>query len=143
MREYKIDFSKLETYEAGAILVTLLARPEADTPEEVRGAHHASLCALFLQATAANDPAWEATSQSMRPLYALRESGQIERDLRQEKSGVSWRPQRRGWRLRRDVAQQQGRAITGGPERATRRGRAIPSGIVPSAANGWLNQHLS
>jgi hypothetical protein len=43
MNIQSIDFDRLEVYEAGALLVTLLAYPEEG--EETRSEVHASLCA--------------------------------------------------------------------------------------------------
>src|SRR5437868_14232758 len=47
MNIWWIDFDRLEVYEAGALLVTLLAYPEEG--EETRSEVHASLCAHALR----------------------------------------------------------------------------------------------
>jgi hypothetical protein len=65
-----INLSALETYEAGAFLLTLLAYP--DGSEEVRGEVHASLCAYALRAKCVMDPDWAFWPQPIKPIYALR-----------------------------------------------------------------------
>ncbi len=45
-----VDFRRLEVYEIGARLVTLLAFPGERESEEVRSRVHASLCAYALRA---------------------------------------------------------------------------------------------
>jgi hypothetical protein len=50
------DFNRLEVYEAGALLVTLLAYPDAS--EEAQGHVHASLCTHALRARSELEPEW-------------------------------------------------------------------------------------
>ena len=70
MAKYIIDFNRLEVYEAGAMLVTLLAYPDA-REEEQRAEVHASLChhALWIKRTL--EPDWELSPQPIKPIYAL------------------------------------------------------------------------
>jgi hypothetical protein len=75
-----IDFSIYETYEAGALLLTLLAYP--DEREEVRGEVHASLCAYALKAKGVIDADWAIRPQPMKPIYALRRPHDNDRYLR-------------------------------------------------------------
>jgi hypothetical protein len=74
-----IDFRRLEVYEAGAMLVTLLAYPvESD---EIRSRVHASLCTHALRVKCLIEPDWATSAQSIKPLYALRGQPDINRDL--------------------------------------------------------------
>ena len=75
-----IDFDRLAVYEAGALLVTLLAYPEQS--EETHSEVHASLCAHALRVTCAMDPDWAIPSQPMKPIYALRRQDENDRSLR-------------------------------------------------------------
>jgi hypothetical protein len=75
-----IDFDRLEVYEAGALLVTLLAYPEQS--EETHSEVHASLCAHALRVRCALDPDWALPSQPMKPIYALRRQDENDRFLR-------------------------------------------------------------
>ena len=56
MTLHLIDFNRLAVYEAGALLVTLLAYP--DVSDETQGKVHASLCNYALRITSAIDPDW-------------------------------------------------------------------------------------
>ena len=49
-----IDFNRLAVYEAGALLVTLLAYP--DVSDETQGKVHASLCNYALRIRSAIEP---------------------------------------------------------------------------------------
>jgi hypothetical protein len=75
-----IDFNRVEIYEAGALLVTLLAYPEES--EEVRSQVHASLCAHALRVRCAVEPDWAIPPQPMKPIYALRRQDDNDRSLR-------------------------------------------------------------
>ena len=75
-----IDFDRLEVYEAGALLVTLLAYPEQS--EETHSEVHASLCAHALRVRCALDPDWALPSQPMKPIYALRRQDENDHFLR-------------------------------------------------------------
>lgn len=80
MNIWSIDFDRLEVYEAGAFLVTLLAYPEEG--EETRSEVHASLCAHALRVKCAIEPDWALPSQPMKPIYALRRQDENDRFLR-------------------------------------------------------------
>jgi hypothetical protein len=80
MNIWWIGFDRLEVYEAGALLVTLLAYPEEG--EEMRSEVHASLCAHALRVKCAIEPDWAITSQPMKPIYALRRQNENDRFLR-------------------------------------------------------------
>jgi len=83
MREYLLNFSQLEIYEAGAFLLALLAYPEhGSAVDENRGALHRSLCALALHQRRQKDPAWAAEPQPIRPVYACCHPRSIARDCR-------------------------------------------------------------
>ena len=72
-----IDFDRVEVYEAGALLVTLLAYPEEG--EETRSEVHASLCAHALRVKCAIEPDWALPSQPIKPIYALRRQDENDR----------------------------------------------------------------
>ena len=80
MNIWWIDFDRLEVYEAGAFLVTLLAYP--DEGEEKRSEVHASLCAHALRVKGAIEPDWAIPSQPMKPIYALRRQDENDRFFR-------------------------------------------------------------
>ena len=67
-----IDFKRLEVYEAGALLVTLLAYPgESEHEEERRSRVHTSLCACALRAIYEVDPDRAVSPQLIKPIYAF------------------------------------------------------------------------
>lgn len=72
MREIAIDLKRLEVYEAGAILITLLAYPQDGKSDKARDRLHKSLCALALRARFDLDAAWANAPQLIKPIYALR-----------------------------------------------------------------------
>jgi hypothetical protein len=80
MTAHLIDFQRLAVYEAGALLVTLLAFPEAS--DQVRGDVHASLCNYALRIKSAIEPDCATLPQSIKALYALRSERDCNRDLR-------------------------------------------------------------
>jgi hypothetical protein len=72
MALHSIDFKRLEVYEAGALLVTLLAYPgDSDQEEERRSRVHTSLCACALRAIYEMDPDRAVSPQLLKPIYAL------------------------------------------------------------------------
>jgi hypothetical protein len=75
-----IDFDRLEVYEAGALLVTLLAFPQES--EEQRSEVHVSLCTHALRVQCAMEPDWAIRPQQMKPIYALRSQHENDRFLR-------------------------------------------------------------
>jgi hypothetical protein len=75
-----IDFRRLEVYEAGALLVTMLAYP--DESEDTRAEVHASLCVHALRTRCAMEPDWTVPPQLMKPVYALRRQHESDRYLR-------------------------------------------------------------
>jgi hypothetical protein len=81
MTIHLIDFNRVEVYEAGASLITLLAYP-GKSEEEARGAVHASLCYHALRATCELDPTWALSPQRIKPIYALRTPQEVNKDLR-------------------------------------------------------------
>lgn len=71
-QEINICLSQLPTYEAGAVLFSWLAFPEAeDGAEERRGEVHAALCNRLLHAMAEADDTWKWSPQLIKPGYAL------------------------------------------------------------------------
>lgn len=75
-----IDFNRLAVYEAGALLVTLLAFPDAS--DETQGNVHASLCNYALKVRSAIEPDWTIVPQPIKPFYAFRSESDCNRDLR-------------------------------------------------------------
>src|SRR5438477_2530166 len=79
MTVHLIDFNQVQIYEAGAVLITLLAYPGATrSDEERRSQLHASLCAYMLRASYEVDPDLATLPQIIKPIYPL----QTERDCR-------------------------------------------------------------
>jgi len=79
MTVHLVDFNRVQIYEAGAMLVTLLAYPGASgSDEERRSQLHASLCAYMLRASYEVDPDLATLPQIIKPIYPL----QTERDCR-------------------------------------------------------------
>jgi len=75
------DFSKIEVFEAGAGLLTLLAYPEANR-EDKRAELHTSLCALAVRAIYPLGSESAFRPQAIKPIYAFRTEREINRDLR-------------------------------------------------------------
>ena len=80
MSVHLIDFNRIAVYEAGALLVTLLAYPDAS--DQTRGDIHASVCNYALRVKSAVEPDWMNLAQAIKPIYALRSQGDCNRDLR-------------------------------------------------------------
>jgi hypothetical protein len=81
MTVHVLDFNRIEVYEAGAVLTTLLAYP-GHSEEQRRAALHASLCHLALRLEWDLDPDWALSPQRIKPLYALRPPKEVKKDLR-------------------------------------------------------------
>jgi hypothetical protein len=75
-----VDLNRVEVYEAGASLITLLAYPRER--EEVWAEVHASLCNYALRIKSASEPDLATVPQPMKPIYAFRRQQDISRDLR-------------------------------------------------------------
>lgn len=75
-----LDFNRLEVYEAGGLLVTLLAYPDAS--EEAQGHVYTSLCTYALRARSEMEPDWALQPQSIKPIYSLRTQRDCNRSLR-------------------------------------------------------------
>ena len=75
-----IDFNRVEVYEAGASLITLLAYPCES--QEVWADVHASLCSYALRIKSAAEPERATVPQPMKPIYAFRLQQDISHDLR-------------------------------------------------------------
>jgi hypothetical protein len=80
MSLHQIDFNRLQVYEAGALLLTLLAYP--DVSDETQGNIHLSLCTHALRVRSEIDPDWALLAQPIKPIYALRSQRECNRDLR-------------------------------------------------------------
>jgi hypothetical protein len=63
----EIDFSALESYEAGALFFSVLAYPEADITR--REAFRVALCRWYIVQRAEIDDDWKENSQAIKPLY--------------------------------------------------------------------------
>jgi hypothetical protein len=85
MARHWINFDRLAVYEAGALLLTVLAYP--DGSEEISGGVQASLCNLALRATGEMHPEWAASPRLVKPLYLL----QTERDCARALRGLKRR----------------------------------------------------
>jgi len=81
MTEHLIDLNRIEVYEGGATLLSLLAYP-GDREEETRAGVHASLCHHALRIICEIAPDWALWPQRIKPIYALRTAREINRDLR-------------------------------------------------------------
>jgi hypothetical protein len=77
---HRWDLDRIEVYEAGASLLTLLAFPEG--PPEKRAEVQASLCAQELRTRYVSDPQTAVVPQAIKPIYAFRTDEEIARDLR-------------------------------------------------------------
>ena len=75
-----IDFNRLAVYEAGALLLTLLAYPDAS--DETQGNVHLSLCTHALRVRSEIEPDWALLAQPIKPFYAFRSERDCNRDLR-------------------------------------------------------------
>lgn len=83
MAVHLIDLNRMQIYEAGAILITLLAYPgDRQFDEERRGQLHASLCACMLRAISETDLPWATSPQLVKPIYALQSELESNRSLR-------------------------------------------------------------
>src|SRR5215813_166194 len=81
MTEHLIDLNRIEVYEGGATLLSLLAYP-GHREEETRAAVHASLCHHALRVICEIAPDWALWPQRIKPIYALRTPREINRDVR-------------------------------------------------------------
>jgi hypothetical protein len=80
MTIHLIDRHRLDVHEAGALLVTLLAYPDAN--DETRGDVHASLCSHALRVRSEIEPDWAIRPQAIKPIYLLRSQRDCNRALR-------------------------------------------------------------
>jgi hypothetical protein len=77
-----MDFNRIELYEAGAMLVTLLAFPgDSADDEEQRSRVHASLCSSMLRATYEAAADWAISPQSVKPIYSFQTQRDCKRNL--------------------------------------------------------------
>ena len=75
-----VDLNRVEVYEVGASLITLLAYPRER--EEVWAQVHASLCSYALRIRSASEPDQTTVPQAIKPIYAFRLEQDISRDFR-------------------------------------------------------------
>jgi hypothetical protein len=80
MTLHVLDFDRLDVYEAGAWLITILAYPDAD--DETQGHVHASLCTHALRVRSEIEPDWAIRPQATKPIYSLRSPYECNRALR-------------------------------------------------------------
>jgi hypothetical protein len=80
MAQHWINFDQLALYEAGALLLTVLAYP--DGSEDTCGGVQASLSNLALRAAGEMDPEWAPSPQLVKPLYLLQTERDCNRHLR-------------------------------------------------------------
>jgi hypothetical protein len=76
-----LDFNRIEVYEAGAALISVLAYP-GDSEEETRAGVHAALCHHALRIKCAIEPDWALWPQRIKPIYALLTPREVNQDLR-------------------------------------------------------------
>jgi hypothetical protein len=77
-----VDFNRIQPYEAGAMLITLLAYTgHSAYDEEERSRVHASLCSCMVRAICEVDPLWATSPQSVKPIYPLRTQRDCNRTL--------------------------------------------------------------
>ena len=76
----EINFTRSPVYEAGAILLSVLAVPEND--DTTRGNLCATLCHSALRARYSGESEEAHSLQLMRPVHAFREEKVLRRDLR-------------------------------------------------------------
>src|SRR4029077_18157865 len=79
MTLHVIDFDRLDVYEAGAWLITILAYPDAD--DETQGHVHASLCTHALRVRSEIEPDWAIRPQATKPINCLRSPHDCNRAL--------------------------------------------------------------
>jgi hypothetical protein len=82
LRRYQISLSEHQAYEAGAMLITLLAFPKETADDTTFRRIHESICAEALIERARNDPSWAFTQQTIRPLHMAISETRRKRDLR-------------------------------------------------------------
>jgi hypothetical protein len=80
MSVHVIDLNRLAVYEAGAALLSILAYP--GDREGTRAGVHTSVCHHALRVLCEIEPDWALFPQRMKPIYALRTSREVNRDLR-------------------------------------------------------------
>jgi hypothetical protein len=82
-RVISLDFDRLAVYEAGAVMLTVLAYPQEclGQADGLGFRPLLSLCALAVLMKAEHDPQW-AWSNSIKPVYAGRNHRDITRDLK-------------------------------------------------------------
>ena len=79
---YRLHLDQHETYECGAMLLTILAFPNRTEDTERRESLYNSLCAMALRAMYDKDTRGWTQPQAIKPIYAFQDPHQIERDLR-------------------------------------------------------------
>jgi hypothetical protein len=78
-----IDLKRLEVYEAGALIVSLLAYPgESEQDDQRRCGAFTSLCACALRVRGETDPDWATRRQLVKPLYTFQTEHDCNRGLR-------------------------------------------------------------
>lgn len=82
MRAYTIDLGSEPYYEAGALLVTLLAFPKETRSEKRLRELHNSVCAKSLRDRALIEPDWANVPQCIKPIHIAPTSDKVKKDLR-------------------------------------------------------------
>lgn len=67
------------TYEAGAVLLSVLAWPEMIGDDRAMGQRHAALCQMYLAARSDADPGWANRPQLIKPLYFTQPERRVRR----------------------------------------------------------------
>lgn len=81
MQEIVLNFRKLQIYEAGAVLVTMLAYPHIKGDKKRVGLY-LSLCSTALRARAELDEKWSNIPQRIKPVYAFYPVRETEKNLK-------------------------------------------------------------
>src|SRR6266478_4299530 len=126
------DFNRLEVYEAGALLVTLLAYPDAS--DEGQGHVHASLCTHALRARSEIELEWAIQPQPIKPIYTLREPARLQPRLASSRA-LSSRSD--GRRAHGDRLSQRGAA-----RRGTRASRRREAAVVTSTVGARSRRYF-
>jgi hypothetical protein len=80
MQHIVLNFKKLQTYEAGSLLLAVLAYPHINDDAKRAGPYHA-LCSTALRARSQLDAQWSSTPQRIKPVYAFYPERDIKKEL--------------------------------------------------------------
>lgn len=81
-RVYRVDLNTQAPYEAGALLLTLLAFPKETEDDDTFVAQHASLCTSALLERSRSDPEWARTHHPIKPEHFSVQPDVVKKNLR-------------------------------------------------------------